>query len=489
MPPAATLNSDEFDPTADEEFAMNLLREDNEGLGTQDVLGLQRELFNRIRAPPNQMAAGNANVNRSPERDVYDLPSSSPPRVASLLRAAPPLRLFGLVAKGSSSPLEHRSDNTPSSQRSASSEEPALAQDTDIAMFNPPVGRHDAFANTGVNLIEFTLFGKLPLELREMIWKASIQSRLVVVRDTMLARAHREGKEPKRRDWDYLFSTTPIPGTLFACQESRKTMISCGYELRFRRSFARASRVWYNNEHDILFLAPLETGAQTIFPAFVHEWDDWTKGVKRAAFANVPDGDKTLLHSTYRLFGAPEEILLVEDHCGHCPSTSGYRSQQLLNDPWTCLSIEEGLTAEGTFPAGSNLAKRFGPSISKNDLSSDAHAHFRSLVTDVKERFQEAKNVREATGQPTFTLPRLISYVMVMESSRAHAMIEARRIHSRTLKQLENDKKELEESQRMLSEAEEKVASAKKQIDAREASIKTTQKSMEQIVRDLHRKA
>ncbi|CAG8952724.1 hypothetical protein HYFRA_00008968 [Hymenoscyphus fraxineus] len=480
---------------------MDILRNDGFGLGTQEAVGLQQALLSTF---------DNTNhATRAPERDIYDLPSSpvstqhepssSPVRSPTEFR----VDVIDLVSEGSPSRAASSSDGIPSSQQSDhENEEEDEIQVANMASNNAVVGL-DASANTGIDLKEFTLFRKLPAEIRVMIWKATIQPRLVVIRDTMATRDYREGKETGDRDWDYIFSTTPIPGPIFACKESREAMMSCGYKLSFKRQFHywRQGRVWYNNEVDILYISPLEPGAQTVFPFIKMDWEKPDFRLKRMAIA-FEDEDR-LSHlrriTSYdrqtdmgkivfycRIRGCPMELLLVEEHCGHCPLTSGHQQKQSSSDPWTWLKLEEGLIEEKTFPTNSLLDKRFGPLIKAASLSDNAFEPkklFHDVIDDLQKAFGE-RNIRLQTAYGMNTPS--ISRVMVMKSSQAQALIKARTVHSNSIQDLDNDKQKLVECRRRLSEAQKDVDAAEKRIEAREASIKIAQKSVEDAVHALH---
>ncbi|CAG8975382.1 hypothetical protein HYALB_00009523 [Hymenoscyphus albidus] len=472
---------------------MDILRNDGFGLGTQEAVGLQQALFS---------AFNNTNhASRAPERDIYDLPSSpvstQPEPSSSPVRSPPEYRVIDLVSEGSTSQAAYPSDGTPSSQQSGHEEEEEEdeTQVADMAMNNAVAG-FDASASTGIDLKEFTLFRKLPAEIRVMIWKAAIQPRLVVIRDTKACRDHREGKKTEGRAWDYIFSTTPIPGPLFACKEARETMISWGYKLSFSRAYDRLSqaRVWYKNDVDILYLAPLEPGAQNS-SNYAPMWRRPIDRMKRMAIAfnNTLSGWDSVEIFTivvyYWCLGSPINLLIVEDHCGHCPLTSGHQTRQSSSDPWTWLQLEEGLTEEKKFPRSSHLDMKFGPLIKAASLSDNAFEPkrlFQDLTDEIRKAFDEKNNKIQSNYGTPLNTPSSISRVMVMKSSQAQALIRARMVHSIAIEDLENDKQELVKSQRKFSEVQKEVEATKKRIEAREASIKMTQKSVEDAVHALH---
>lgn len=78
----------------------------------------------------------------------------------------------------------------------------------------------------------FEVFPLLPIELRNHIFAAAIQPRLVTCY--------------------YNFqSPAPIPALLHTCQESRRTLQLCGYELAFAAP-NEPPKIWFNFKYDVL---------------------------------------------------------------------------------------------------------------------------------------------------------------------------------------------------------------------------------------------
>jgi hypothetical protein len=51
----------------------------------------------------------------------------------------------------------------------------------------------------------------------------------------------------------YLYSKAPIPALLHTCAESRAELMSCGYQLTFRKR-SNGTRTWFNFERDVLYM-------------------------------------------------------------------------------------------------------------------------------------------------------------------------------------------------------------------------------------------
>ena len=69
--------------------------------------------------------------------------------------------------------------------------------------------------------MSFTLFPQLPGEMRDSIWLAAIQPRIVTIRKV------------ESELFLHVRSTTPIPPALHVCKDSRNLMVNAGYKLTF----------------------------------------------------------------------------------------------------------------------------------------------------------------------------------------------------------------------------------------------------------------
>lgn len=78
-------------------------------------------------------------------------------------------------------------------------------------------------------LREFTLFPKLPFELRIMIWQYGLQPRIVEIK----IRDPQQDSKNGKRITEGQYSNTPIPILLYTCTESRQALKAAGYELAF----------------------------------------------------------------------------------------------------------------------------------------------------------------------------------------------------------------------------------------------------------------
>ncbi|APA08306.1 predicted protein [Sclerotinia sclerotiorum 1980 UF-70] len=113
---------------------------------------------------------------------------------------------------------------------------------------------------------QFTRFPNLSAEIRIMIWRKSIEPRLVEV-------------WPKGGKYDGFCSSTPLPGAMTACRESRATVIRF-YSLVFGGTFIQA-RIRFNFALDTLYI---DWKIQERLASFVLSISEYEAGRIRSIF-------------------------------------------------------------------------------------------------------------------------------------------------------------------------------------------------------------
>lgn len=239
--------------------------------------------------------------------------------------------------------------------------------------------------------------------------------------------------------------------------------------------------MWYNNDCDVLYLAPLEPGSQNIDMRLSTKFQG-TLRLNRVAIALSAIYSGRLnpflkawkLFSTYEEIGRPTEVFVVEDHCGHHP-TEARISRQSMDDPWTYLPLEHGATINGDFPISSRLQTIFG-NIKVAELSKKLGTIFREELEEARDEFHDDSD--DGFSESQFFVPGAypsIRHIMVMKASHAHETMRAKMIHSEALQELEKNKVELEEIRL-------KVAAVEKKIEEGEGRVRAAQISADYTV-------
>jgi hypothetical protein len=159
----------------------------------------------------------------------------------------------------------------------------------------------------------FYPFPRLPLELREQIWKEIVEQRTVDVRIVH--------KGPERQP--HIVSSTPIPSTLQSCQEARNQGLyqRVPIEVDTRHGIERRY-VWLNWDIDIL----------DIGTSYFSYFKSIASSIKRLKFERE-NGDEYFYHkeSMYlQKFANAEEIHVV------CADGFWMWGGALYDHPWPC---------------------------------------------------------------------------------------------------------------------------------------------------------
>lgn len=302
-----------------------------------------------------------------------------------------------------------------------------------------------------MSLQSFTLFPKLPPEVRDMIWGCTIQPRLVRVRETSSTRAHQAYMSPDESHHQY--SDSPIPYSLHTCRESRASMIKYGYVLTFGTS-SQEPQTWFNFKCDVLYLQPYvwEYYYYNNTRHFNRNWHwsttsdgNWhwflerisredASRVKRVAFAGSLSRGKSFGPFTGNFslvlerFNALQDLLMVEtvrDRFAADGSTVLEDMMDLRKFPPVWIECDVAEAQGHCVSDGRNLTLQYSQSILayKERNRCDGQAFFRDTAQEFERELSDAKDAAQKHADSGLWLIPKVKIVQVMSEYCAARLI------------------------------------------------------------------
>lgn len=278
----------------------------------------------------------------------------------------------------------------------------------------------------------FTLFPKLPLEIRRMVWEAAIQPRLIRFQMTTICSPHTPTKIPRQ------YSSAPIPPLLHTCVESREAMQAAGYELAFGTDY-QAPQTWFNFAQDVLYVSRLwydmeeETNIFTLdSDRFVILGTDMIRirklAVQEALLANAFARD--IISGIVKICGNLQTLLLAE-----AGSEYGWPIRDAMlatEDRGNLIGYMEIDTADLLAPIwdepGVPVSSDFLHDIWKytRDSKTNGRSFFLDLTGKFEQQLREARDEELEKGKPGWAVPD-IKIIRLVTQNHVQSIMRIRR--------------------------------------------------------------